>query len=185
MPVQTRRQSIIAKQQAPLRQLYRDMPEQAITRKSARTSSTNIPASDPFHGEVEIGEGYGTFLRFGLDRYVGGLHDAPNPGDLMCAALATCTDGAIRMIADLMAIRLTALEVEVTGELDVRGCLLVDRDVRVGFERLSCSVRVAAAEGTDRRRLDALVAAAERVCVNIDTLRSGVEVTVEAEVTGA
>lgn len=184
MPVQTRRESVIAKQQTPLRELYREMPEQAMTRKWAQTSATNIPADDPFHGEVEIGDGYGTFLRFGLDRYVGGLHDAPNPGDLMCAALATCTDGAIRMIADLMRVRLTALEVEVTGELDVRGCLLIDRDVRVGFERLSCNVRLQAAEGTDPRRLDALVAAAERVCVNVDTLRSGVEVAIAAEVIG-
>jgi uncharacterized OsmC-like protein len=184
MPVQTRRDSVIARQQAPLRQLYIDEPDRALTRKSARTSSARIPADDPFHGEVQIGDGYGTYLRFGLDRYVGGLHDAPNPGDLMCAALATCTDGAIRMVADLLGVRLQALEVEVTGELDVRGCLLIDRDVRVGFERLACSIRLEAEEGTDRRRLDALVASAERVCVNLDTLRSGIEVTTKAEVVG-
>ena len=99
MPVQEAPESIIARQQAPLRQLYTDQPHRALTRKTARTSATNLPASDPFHGEVEIGDGYGTYLRFGLDRYVGGLHDAPNPGDMLCAALATCTDGAIRMIA--------------------------------------------------------------------------------------
>jgi uncharacterized OsmC-like protein len=182
MPVQQRHESIIAKQQAPLRRLYRDSPRQALTRKTARTSATRIPASDPFHGEVEIGDGYGTYLRFGLDRCVGGLHDAPNLGDLMCAALATCADGAIRMIADLMGVRLEALEVEVTGELDVRGCLLIDRDVRVGFERLACTVRLEAAEGTDRRRLDALIASADRVCVKLDTLRAGIEVTTTAEV---
>jgi len=179
MPVQEDQESIIAKQQAPLRQLYAAEPGKALTRKSARTSSTTIPATDPLHGEVEIGDGYGTYLRFGLDRHVGGLHDAPNPGDLLCAALATCTDGAIRMIADLLGVRLTALEVAVTGELDIPGCLLIDRDVRIGFERLDCSVRLEAAEGTDPRRLKALVAAAEKVCVNLDTLRSGVEVTTE------
>lgn len=185
MPVQTRFESVIAKQQAPLRELYRDVPERALTTKSARTRSTNVPATDPFHGEVEIGDGYGTHVRYGLDRYVGGLHDAPNPGDLMCAALATCTDGAIRMIADLMGVQLISLEVEVTGELDVRGCLLIDNDVRVGFERLSCKARLSAVEGTNPRRLAALVGAAERVCVNLDTLRNGVEVAVEAEVGGS
>ena len=182
MPVQERHQSIIAKKQAPLRRLYKDRPEEALTHKTARTSAANIPATDPFHGEVEIGHGYGTVVRFGLDRYVGGLHDAPNPGDLLCAALASCTDGAIRMIADRLGITLTVLEVEVKGELDVRGCLLVDPDVRVGFERLSCRVRLAAADGTDRRRLDALVAAADRVCVNLDTLRGGIDVTAVAEI---
>jgi uncharacterized OsmC-like protein len=182
MPVQQRHESIIATRQAPLRRLYQERPEEALTRKTARTTSTNIAPTDPFHGEVEIGDGYGTVVRFGLDRYVGGLHDAPNPGDLLCAALASCADGAIRMIADRLGITLTALEVEVTGELDVRGCLLVDRDVRVGFERLSCRVRLAASDGTDRRRLDALVAAADRVCVNLDTLRSGIDVTTVAEI---
>jgi hypothetical protein len=37
-------------------------------------------------------------------------------------------------------------------------------------------VRLAAVEGTDPRRLDALRNAAERFCVNLDTLRAGVEV---------
>jgi uncharacterized OsmC-like protein len=184
MPAQTTHESIIATRQAPLRQLYADAPHRALTRKTARTSASRISATDPFHGEVEIGDGYDTFLRFGLDRYVGGLHDAPNPGDLLCAALATCTDGAIRMIADRLGVTLTALEVEVNGELDVRGCLLIDRDIRVGFETLTCNVKLAAAHGTDERRLRALVTAAERVCVNLDTRREGIEVTTATEVVG-
>ncbi len=126
MPVQRARTSVVAERQAPLCQLYGAQPHEALTRKTARTSAANIPADDPFHGEVEIGQGYGTFLRFGLDRYVGGLHDAPNPGDLLCAALATCVDGALRMIADRLGVRLIALEAEVSGDLDVRGCLLVE-----------------------------------------------------------
>jgi uncharacterized OsmC-like protein len=168
--------SVVAMRQAPLRRLYADNPGEALTRKTARTSSARIPASDPFHGEVEIGTGYGASFRFGLDRHVGGMHDAPNPGDLLCAALAACADGSIRMVADLLGVSLTALEVEVSGELDVRGCLGADRDVRVGFETLACTVRLTAADGTDRRRLDSLVTVAERVCVNLDTLRGGIEV---------
>lgn len=177
-----RRDSIVALRQAPLRRLYAERPHEALTRKSARTSAARVPASDPFHGEVEIGDGYGAMFRFALDRHVGGTHDAPNPGDLLCAALAACADGAIRMVADLLGVGLTALEVEVSGELDVRGCLGVDRDVRVGFEALACAVRLAADAGTDRMRLDALVATAERFCVNLDTLRGGIDVTTAAEI---
>lgn len=182
MPVQQGRVSVIAERQAPLCLLYGAEPHQALTRKTARTTTARIAADDPFHGEVEIGQGYGTYLRYGLDRYVGGLHDAPNPGDLLCAALATCIDGAIRMIADRLGVRLVNLEVEVNGELDVRGCLLVDRDVRVGFEKLSTIVRIDAAEGTNGHLVDALVSSAERVCVNLDTLRNGVEVTTDVVV---
>jgi uncharacterized OsmC-like protein len=171
------RNSIVADRQAPLRAQYAESPQGARTRKSARTSAARVSATDPFHGEVEVGAGYGARLRFGLDRYVGGLHDAPNPGDLLCAALAACLDGSIRMIADLLGVKLSELEVEVTGELDVRGCLGADPDTRVGFDALECAVRLRAVPGTEPRRLETLVTAAERFCVNLDTLRGGTEVT--------
>jgi uncharacterized OsmC-like protein len=173
---QRARGSVVARRQAPLRTLYDESPQAALTRKTARTSAARLAASDPFHGEVEVGQGYGTWVRFGLDRHVGGLHDAPNPGDLLCAALAACEDGTLRMIANLLGVELSELEVEVNGELDVRGCLGARPDVRVGFGTLECRVRLAAVEGTDPRRLDALRNAAERFCVNLDTLRAGVEV---------
>ncbi len=169
-------QSLVRDRQAPLRALYKERPREAVTSKSARTSATRISASDPFHGEVEIGRGYGTSLRFGLDRSVGGLHDAPNPGDILCAALAACQDGTIRMIANLVGVDLEELEVEVTGELDVRGALGADPNVRVGFEALGCRVRLRAAPGTKPVAVERLLAAAERFCVNVDTLRSGVAI---------
>jgi uncharacterized OsmC-like protein len=175
--------STVAVRQAPLRVAYAKDPQQALTHKSARTSANRVAACDPFHGEVEIGDGYDATLHFGLDRHVGGLNDAPNPGDLLCAALAACQDGAIRMVANLLGVELTTLEVEVSGELDVRGCLGVDAGVRVGFEALDCRVRLAAAEGTDPRRVDLLIDAAERCCVNLDSLRGGLEVVTNAQAT--
>jgi uncharacterized OsmC-like protein len=175
------RESIVAQRQASLRALYAERPQEAVTQKSARTTSAEVAATDPFHGEVELGSGYGTTVRFGLDRYIGGVHDAPNPGDLLCAALAACQDGSIRMIANLLGVELTELQVEVTGELDVRGCLGADREVRVGFEALECHASLRAQEGTDPRRLQTLVAAAERFCVNLDTLRGGIEVVTSAD----
>jgi uncharacterized OsmC-like protein len=168
--------SVVAERQAPLCALYAESPPAALTRKSGRTSSATVAAGDPFHGEVEVGRGYAVALRFGLDRQIGGHGDAPNPGDLLCAALAACQDGAIRMIANRLGIELDELEVEVSGELDVRGCLGTDADVRVGFETLECEVRVVASASTQRSRLEALLAAAERFCVNLDTLRGGTDV---------
>lgn len=171
--------SATSERHASLRSLYRGRPDEALTRKVGSTSASAVPATDPFHGEVEIGRGYGTSLRFGLDRSVGGLHDRPNPGDLLCAALAACEDGTIRMVADLMGVTLEELEVEVSGEVDVRGALAIDPDVRVGFNSLACEVRLRAAAGTDPRLVDKLVAAASRFCVNLDTLRDGVDVEVK------
>jgi uncharacterized OsmC-like protein len=115
---------------------------------------------------------------YGVDRAVGGLHDAPNPGELLCAALAACADTSVRMLADLLRVQLDDLEVEVSGDLDVRGTLDVDRSVPVGFQRLALDVRLRAAPGTPPARVHRLVAAAERACVVLDTLRAGVPVDV-------
>lgn len=73
---------------------------------------------------------------FGIHRAVGGYHDAPNPGDILCAALASCLDSTIRIIADRLGITLTSLEVDVTAEVDVRGTLVVNRDIPVGFQAM-------------------------------------------------
>lgn len=175
------RESAVAERHAPLRKLYRERPQEAVISKWAKTSTANVPASDPFHGEVEIGRGYGTFLRFGLDRQVGGLHDLPNPGDILCAALAACADGTVRMIADLLGVTLEDVEAEVSGEVDVRGALAIDPDVKVGFEALACHVRLRPASGADPRMVARLAEAAERFCVNLDTLRGGVCIDVSAD----
>ncbi len=171
-----RPQSDVGQTHQDLRALYGERPGEAISSKWARTSSSRIPAGDPIHGEVEVGRGYGVSLDYALDEKVGGLSDGPNPGDLLCAALAACEDGTIRMVAGLMGVRLEELEVEVTGDLDVRGTLGIDPDVRVGFSELDCSIQLRVAPGTDPRAARRLLAAAKRFCVNLDTLSHGAAV---------
>ena len=61
----------------------------------------------------------------GVHRAVGGLHDAPTPGDMQCAALAACQDSAVRMVANRLGAEILSLE--------VRGALGIDAEVPVGF----------------------------------------------------
>jgi uncharacterized OsmC-like protein len=103
-------------------------------------------------------------------------HDAPNPGDLLCAALATCLESTIHMIADRLGMRLDALEVDVTASVNVRGTLVVDKAVPVGFQQMRCRVSLKPAPGTDPRLVERLMAAAEHSCVNLQTLRNGVPI---------
>ena len=64
-----------------------------------------------------------------------------------------------------------------------RGALLANGDdVRVGFEQLTCRIRLRAAAGTDPRLLGRLITAGERFCVNLDTLRNGVHLDIAADV---
>jgi uncharacterized OsmC-like protein len=69
---------------------------------------------------------------------VGGPHDAPTPGDMLCAALAACQDSSIRMVANLYSIELKFLQVCVEADVDVRGTLAVDENVPVVFQSMRC-----------------------------------------------
>jgi uncharacterized OsmC-like protein len=171
----------VRERQDPLRERYRAAPEKAAITDRAR--STGGVETDPFHGHVVPGSNdYGVKWSFGIHNAVGGFHDAPNPGDILCAALAVCLDSTLRMIADRLGIRLTSLEVDVTAEVDVRGTLIVDRTVPVGFQKMRVHVDVQAAEGTEPKLMKKLLAAAEHSCVVLQTLRSGV--SVETSVSG-
>jgi uncharacterized OsmC-like protein len=171
-----REPSVVAERQAPLRARYAEHTGAATIVKQARAGPAD--GRDPFHGTVEPGRPYGVVWRYGVDEAIGGLHDAPNPGELLCAALAACADVSVRMIADLLRVQLDEVEVEVSGDLDVRGTLDVDRSVPVGFQRLALAVRVRPAPETPQGRIDRLAVAAERACVVLDTLRRAVPVDV-------
>jgi uncharacterized OsmC-like protein len=161
--------------QDPLRARYKETAEEAwITDRGKTTAGVE---TDPFHGYVVPGsKDYGIVWPFGIHAAVGGYHDGPNPGDLLCVALAACLDSTIRIIADRLQITLTSLEVDVTANVDVRGTLVVDRQVPVGFQKMQCRVAIQAAPGTDSKMVEKLLAAAEHSCVNLQTLRSGVAV---------
>ena len=169
--------SVVAERQRPLRARYGQDPGEAITVKRVR--SVHSAAHDPFHGAVEvIGDYPPTRWEFGQDAKVGGYDDMPNTGHLLCAALAACQDNVIRMIADHLGIGISHLDVEVTGQVDCRGCLNIDNQVRAGFLGMDVQVTLVVAPGTDGGLVRLLRDMAERLCVNLDTLRHGVPVAV-------
>ena len=171
----------VRSRQDPLRKHYKVSPEVArITDRAITTGGTGM---DPFHGKVVPGsENYGIVWPFGIHRAVGGDHDLPNPGDLLAAALAACLDSTIRIIAGRMGVSLASLSVDVAADVDVCGCLLVDREVPVGFQEMRCHVSLKAANGTEPQLAQMLIAAAENCCVNLQTLRTGVRITTSTDI---
>ncbi len=129
-------------------------------------------ASDPFHSRVEPMDGCAISVPVGVHAAIGGKHDAPTPGDLLCAALAACQDSAIRMVANLMNIELLELEVRVTATVDVRGTLMMDRNVPVGFQAMKCEVKMKVKDGTQPRHLERLKVVAKECCVVLQTLKA-------------
>ena len=59
------------------------------------------------------------------------------------AATNACMMVGYATVAAVMGVRLTSLELEMSGEIDLRGFLDVDRTVRPGYERMHYTVRIA------------------------------------------
>jgi uncharacterized OsmC-like protein len=175
----TKRASLVQQRQDPLRIRYQSAPAEAWIIDCAQTISGC--GGDAFHGVVVPANSVDGPLQFGLHRAVGGFHDYPNPGDLLSAALAACFDSTFRILAEHLGIRLESLEVKVDAECDVRGCLLVEPTVPVGFQRMRCGIRLQTKDRVDEETIRRLLAAAEHSCVVMQTLRNGVVVETQIE----
>ena len=89
----------------------------------------------------------------------------------------------MRMVAAAMGIEIESLAVEATGDLDLRGTLGMDRDVSVGFRAIRCETRVKVKDDGRPERSRRLLENAERYCVVLNTLRSGLPVESTFELT--
>ena len=158
----------LREQQAEIKNSYRQDPDGALILDHGRTNKASL--GDPFHATAIPGEEYDISIPIGVHRGVGGPHDQPNPGEMLCTALAACLDTSIRMVAHLMGIELDELEVHVTGRVDLRGTLAMSKDVDVGFKDMHCDVNIKPAPGTDPARLQRMLDAAKRSCVVRDSI---------------
>jgi putative redox protein len=96
---------------------------------------------------------------------VGGTDQGPQPTDLFLASVASCFLMALSHAARKRDIEPSELSVNVTGSYD--------------GQRFS-AIHVRACVGVPEAELARLVQAAERVCYVTNTLRAGVELTIEA-----
>lgn len=173
----------VAERQAPLRARYRALPAAAMV--TDRGITTAVEARDPLHCTVMPMPETGLGILIGVHRALGGLHDAPTPGDLLCAALAACMDCTLRMVANTLRIELDSLHVEVTADVDVRGALAMDPAVPIGFQSMRCSIDLRAAPGTAPGSLHKLAKVAEQCCIVRQTLVKGVAVDVSFSANGS
>lgn len=165
---------------APIMASYREVPERAWTVDHAETTCPPDPR-DPMRARVVLGPAREASLDIALHTAVGGDSALPVPGDLLAAALATCVDSTLRVIANRLDIELTDLRVTVHAEVDVRGTLMVAPDVPVGFQRMGLHIFLRAAPGSHPRKLELLPKVAEQCCVVLQTLRGGVDVDVHVD----
>ncbi|HEY1330050.1 MAG TPA: OsmC family protein [Actinomycetota bacterium] len=169
--------------QAPLRERYTSDPDSAPVVLRVRGGSADL--SDPLHCTV-IPQGVpGAEVRSGAHPAVGGVGDVPCSGDLLLAALAACQEITLRMVAANMGIELEHLEIDVQGDWDPRGTLAMGKEFPVGIRTVRCDTRVVIRDDERGERAERLLRSAERYCVILDTLRSGVRVESNFDVTTA
>jgi uncharacterized OsmC-like protein len=123
------------------------------------------------HARITVG---GQTWDINAHAMAGGPEGLACSGDVLLAALAGCQEITIKMVATAMGIILDDLRVTVTGEMDFRGTMGVDREVPVGYTRIICEIQVRA-QG-DPARVQRMIEKAEQFCVVRDTLVKGVPV---------
>jgi uncharacterized OsmC-like protein len=155
--------------QAPLKQRYRDDPEASRITLHARGGETDAPITC----SVDIGRA--TYAAEAHDG-VGGPGTGACSGDLLLGALAACAQLTCQMVAANMGID-ARVEVDVEGDLDLRGTLGVDRDAAVGFEAIRLRFEVDAPEASEEE-IASLIERSERYCTVLQTLKLPPEVAI-------
>jgi uncharacterized OsmC-like protein len=118
-----------------------------------------------------------------MPKSVGGGGEAPSPGWLFRAALASCEATLIAMRAAAQGVELTLLEVTTDSESNDRGILGIDDAVSAGPLSIDVRVRIEATDiGADRLR--EIAEWGLRHCPVDDAARRAVPVRVEIETGG-
>ena len=158
----------LRERQRPLKEQYRQTPASARLVHSVQT----LPlAHDPMRSRVSVG---GQTWEIAAHAMAGGPEAEACSGDMLLAALAACQEITLKMVAAAMGITPDDVQVTVSGEMDFRGTMGVERAKPVGYQRLTCAIRLRA-DG-DPARLQRLAEKAEHYCVVRDTLARGVPV---------
>jgi uncharacterized OsmC-like protein len=81
-----------------------------------------------------------------------GQNTGPNPQELLMAAFNSCMIVGYVAGASLKGIELESVEIETTGQLDLRGFLGLDSSVKPGYDKLHYTVRIKGAGTTEQFR---------------------------------
>jgi uncharacterized OsmC-like protein len=149
--------------QAPLKERYREQPEDArVTLTATGTLDDEIACN------VQTGR---AVAKAGLHPATGGDGSLLCSGDMLLEALVACAGVTLRAVATALGVPLRGATITAEGELDFRGTLGVDRQAPVGFAGIALRFDLDAPTA-DEQQLATLLKLTERYCVVLQTLRS-------------
>lgn len=104
---------------------------------------------------------------------------APNAGEYLLSALAACVTGALVYHAAARGIEIEDIESTVEGDIDLRGFLGLDPNVRKGFENIRMSFAIQA--NVSDEQLQELAELGPSFSPVFDSLTKGVPITVQTQ----
>ena len=107
---------------------------------------------------------------------IGGSNQAPCPMELVLTGLSACIAIGIAYSAAEDEVEVNSIEIEVEGDLDLRGLFEVSSDVRPGFEEIRVTVRMDA--DAPQEKLEELVNHGYRRSPVADSLEGKVPVRI-------
>ena len=102
---------------------------------------------------------------------------APTPPEIVLSALASCLTGGVASVAQHRGIQLRSVKAHVEGDVDVRGILGMDPDIRNGFGAIRVRFEIDADATEDDIR--ALVAQSQKRSAVFDLLTNPTNVHVD------
>lgn len=109
-----------------------------------------------------------------------GQNTAPNPQELLMAALNACLSVGYAANAAAMGITIHSLQIETEGELDLRGFLGLDPAVNPGYDEVTYVVRLHT--DASRQRVEELHEVVSRTSVNLANFSKAIRMVSKLEV---
>lgn len=156
-----------------LNALYKKQPKKAWITDTAEVIGENL--DNPFRTSVKMNTELKTPFVVGVHKAVGGNHDFPNPGDMLCAALASCIESTTKMIANRYNIKLKTTRVKVSAFVDVRGTLRINMETPVRFQSMHIDFEIKS-DDLDIKGLSMLTKAVEKSCIIYQTLKEALPI---------
>lgn len=112
-------------------------------------------------------------------RELGGNDTAPNPVELLLAALGGCQEIVYRAFAAVLGVDIERIEVHAKGYLDLHGFLGLSDEVPAGFSNISFTTRIVSSASPEN--ISKLAALVEKHCPVQDTLTRSIPVSGKVE----
>ncbi|MFD0980323.1 OsmC family protein [Tropicimonas aquimaris] len=163
------------------RDAFEQMPEAAaFTFRSTCEWNEGTHSTNAINGYFGLGQEHDRKETFRIEsdhpEVFAAADRAPTPPEIAIAALASCLSGGVAAVAQHRGIQLHKMRAVVEGDVDVRGILGMDPEIRNGFSDIRVTFEIEADAAPDEIR--ALVAQSQKRSALFDMLTNPTNVNV-------